>query len=431
MGSITGQKQRITKRVVEVLKPGQTVWDTDAIGFGVRRQTKAKVYVFKGRIHGQQRWFTIGKHGQANKDGQPWNPERARRRARAIAGQIADGRNPASERDALKDDILVSELCDIYIEAAERGEIVTKIGRPKTKATLATDKGRIERHIKPLIGKKVARGLTVSDIKKLQADIAVGKTKADVKTRKQGRAIVTGGKGTASRTVGLLGGILTFGVEKGALDSNPVHAITRYKDQMRERFLTGEELARIGQEIQTALEAGANPYAVAALRLLILTGKRKSEVLGLTDAQVDIHFGFFRLPDGKGGHRTTPIGAPALEVLVNIPRVAGNPYYIVGSKPGSHLDDVGPHWRKIRKRAGIEDVTVHDLRHAFASVGVNSKESLMIVGALLGHRDPKTTQRYAHLADDPVRDAADSISRKIEAAMSGKSGEVVKLNRRT
>ncbi|MEO5345833.1 MAG: site-specific integrase [Magnetococcus sp. YQC-9] len=238
---------------------------------------------------------------------------------------------------------------------------------------------------------------------------------------------MTGGPGTATRCMGLLGAIFTFAVERGLREDNPVHGVKKFTGQKRERFMTGEELTRLGEALQEAEQNGTNPVAIAALRLLLLTGMRRGEVLTLQWAHVDIERGCLRLPDSKTGAKVVHLGAAALELLSGLPRIQGNPFCFPGAIEGQPLVGLPRIWRKIRERAGLEDVRIHDTRHGFASVGVMSGMGLPVVGALLGHKTPNMTARYAHLADDPVKLAADRISGQIAAALNGNKGEVVPM----
>lgn len=416
-------ERRITKRLVDAIQPDKIVWDSDVSGFGVRRQRMAKVYVLKTRIAGRVRWFSIGQHGS------PWTPELARREAKRILGEIAAGRDPATSRDTDRAAGTVAELCDAYLAVAPT-RVLKKSGRPKKPSTLATDRGRIERHIKPLLGRLQVRSVTDQDVKRFLADVAAGKTAADVRTGPRGRAIVEGGEGTATRTVGLLGGIFAFAVEKGLRPDNPVRGVTRYRDRNAERYLSATELARLGQTLADAEREGENPMAIAAVRLLIFTGARKSEILTTQWDHVDAERGYLRLPDSKTGAKLIPLGAPALDVLAKLPHLSGNPYILPGDKPGAFYKALPKAWARIRARAKLGDVRLHDLRHSFASVGAAAGDSLIVIGALLGHRDAKTTARYAHLGDDPIKSAANRIAGTIAAAMGSVSGEIVPLPKR-
>ena len=404
--------QHITKRTVDSLMSGGLVWDSEVKGFGVRCQRAAKTFVLKMRIGGLQRWITIGRHGS------PWTVAMARQEAIRLLGEKAAGRDPAEARDQAKREPSVAELCDLYLAEG---------CATKKPSTIATDKGRIERHIKPLLGRKRVRAVTKGDVQRFLHDVASGRTATDVKTGKQGRTIVKGGKGTATRTVGLLGGIFAFAVDRGLRPDNPVRGVKRFKDRKSERFLSFAELTRLGETLTVMEREGENLSAIAAIRLLSLTGARKSEILSLKWGHVDFERACVRLPDSKTGAKVIPLGAPALELLASLPHLEGNPYVLPGTKIGAHLVGLPRAWERIKSRAGLKDVRLHDLRHSFASVAAGAGDSLILIGALLGHRDQATTQRYAHLSNDPLRAAADRISGRIAAAMRGDAGGDVEI----
>ena len=431
-----------------------TIWDTEIKGLGLRVNSDGtKTYVLKYVFQGKQRWYTIGKHGS------PLTPDKARTEAIKLMGLAKSGIDPAEAKKAERStQMTVSNLCDEYLEAALAGRILTKDDQPKKASTLATDKGRIERHIKPLLGRKAVCDIDGNDIKNFMHNVAEGKTKKDVKTGKRGRAIVKGGAGTATRTVGLLGGIFSYAVDKGIRSDNPVRGIKRFKGEKRERFLSAKEWGRLGTALSTSEDAWAaheearaawvecgkqspapkrpdeaeNPVAIAAIRLLVLTGARKSEVLGLQWSWVDFETGCLRLPDSKTGAKIIQMGAPALELLSTVPRLEKNPHVFPGEKRGSHLIGLPKIWERVNQRAVLRGVRLHDLRHSFAAVGASAGNSLLMIGALLGHRDAKSTQRYAHLGDDPLKAAADRIAGNISAALDSREpAEVVELTNRS
>ncbi len=415
-------KAKITKRSVEAARPGKRdtfLWDTELTGFGLKvTPAGTRVYILQYRIGGRLRRYTIGKHGS------PWTPEEARREAARLRGSIAAGTDPAEAKADSRRDITVRQLCELYLSEG----CTTK--RP---STLATDRSNIERHIKPLLGRKAVRAVTRADIERLQRDVAAGKTAADIRTGPRGRAIVQGGKGTAARSVALLGAIFTFAVKWGIRADSPVKGVALFKGRKRQRFLSASELARLGDALAAAEQEGVNPVAVAAIRLLAMTGCRKSEILGSRWEWVDFERGCLRLPDSKTGAKVVPLGAPALELLASLPRVEDNPHVLPGEKSGGHFVGLPKVWERVRERAGLNDVRLHDLRHSFASVAVAGGDSLYLVGKVLGHRQSRTTEGYAHLADDPLRAVADRTSAHIAAAMnSGDKGgaEVVALPKR-
>jgi integrase len=216
-----------------------------------------------------------------------------------------------------------------------------------------------------------------------------------------------------------LGGIFSYALSRGYCDRNPVKGVQPFRDGKQERFLSPAELERLGKALTAAELEGGNKIAIAAIRLLILCGCRKSEVLKLKWSYVDHSHSCLRLPSSKTGAKVVPLGAAALALFETLPRLADNPHVFPGAKAGGHLVGVPRILEGIRRRANLHNVRLHDLRHSFASAGAAGGLSLPLIGALLGHKDTKTTQRYAHLADDALKAAADRISATIEAAMAG------------
>ena len=402
---------KITKRAVDAAPSGNRVawvWDSEVKGFGLKVTPGGqKIYVVQYRTGGREtamRRYTIGKHGS------PWTPETARHEAIGIKARVAQGEDPATQKLAARNDMTVNELCDVYFA---QPIIITKRGTPKKASSLKTDTSNISRHVRPLLGPKRLGSLARLDIERLQIDIASGKTAADVKTKKQGRAMVRGGKGTAARTVAVFVAILEFGVSIGALADNPGRGVMLFKANEKERFLSETEQLRLGDALERAQTGGTNPSAIAAIRLLALTGCRKSEILGLRWRDVDFDRGLLLLPDTKTGRKTFPLARPVVDYIASLPRVEGNPYVLPGNVEKGHLVGLQKIWMRIRAATGLDDVRLHDLRHSFASVGTGEGDSLQVIGRLLGHSKITTTQRYAHLSLDPIRDAAERIGGRI------------------
>lgn len=356
----------------------------------------------KGR-RGVTRRYTIGRV-----DALPL--PKAREEAAKIRALATLKRDPAGEKAARRRENTVSELCDLYLEEG----VATKKA-----STLATDRGRIERHIKPLLGRRILTEITNADVERFMRDVASGKTEADIKTKKRGRAIVEGGKGTATRTVGLLGGIFSFAIRRKLRLDNPVRGVKRYPDRKGERFLSAKELGMLGEALRNHEARGANASAIAIIRLLTFTGARKSEIAALRWTELDIERSCLRLADSKTGAKVIPLGPPALAILSTLECAGESPFVFPAESGKGPFQGTEKVWRKVRKTAGLGDVRLHDLRHSFASVGLASGDILPMIGKLLGHADVKTTARYAHLADDPVKAAAKRISGTIAAAMNG------------
>jgi integrase len=304
--------------------------------------------------------------------------------------------------------VTMAELCDLYLAEGCTG---------KKPSTILMDRSRVERHVKPLVGAKEVVSLTRGDLEQLMADIARGRSAIDEKTKKQGRAIVTGGKGTATRVMGMVGAMLNFAVARGLRPDNPAVGVKRFPDRKMERFLSSEEMQQLAASFSAAEARGDNLFALAAIRLLALTAARKGEILNLRWEWVHLERACLGLPDSKTGAKVIPLGSPAVDILKTLPRVKGNCHVIVGAVSGRPLVGLQKIWARIRAEAGMPDLRLHDLRHHFISTGASAGESLYILGRVAGHRQANTTQRYAHLADDPVRQTAERISTAISIAL--------------
>ena len=415
---------KLTKRTVGAIVPSDHpafYFDTDLKGFGLKvtpSGVKTFVVEYRPGVGGrgtQKRRVTLGRYGALA-------PDEARELAKGMLGRVHAGADPANDKAKARAELTFDKVCDLYL--ADGCET-------KKASTIATDKGRIERHIKPLLGKKRVGEISRTDVEKFMRDVANGKTAADVKTKSRGRAIVEGGKGTATRTVGLLGGIMSFAVSRQLRADNPVRGVKRYADKKGQTFLNAAELAKIGAALTGLESEGANPSAVAIIRLLAFTGARKSEIAGLRWSEVDLERGYLRLGDSKTGAKVIPIGAPACQVLATVAAIEGSDFVFPASAGSSHFQGVEKVWRAVRTAAGFPALRLHDLRHSFASIGLARGDALAVIGAILGHADVKTTSRYAHLADDPVKNAANEISISVQAAFAGRSSaEIVPIGRK-
>ena len=231
----------------------------------------------------------------------------------------------------------------------------------------------------------------------------------------------------ANRTLAVLSKFFNWAEKHGLRPdgSNPCRHIEKYRESRRERFLSEAELARLGDALREAEKHdSATPWTIAAIRLLLFTGARLSEVLTLEWHHVDTERGLLMLRDSKTGRKAIRLNYPARQVLDSVPRLEGNPFVICGDRTGQHLVNLQKPWRRIRKAAKLDDVRIHDLRHSFASVAASDGQSLVIIGKMLGHSQPATTARYAHLADDPVQAASEVVGARIAAAIDGtKLGE--------
>ncbi|MBJ7409976.1 MAG: tyrosine-type recombinase/integrase [Phenylobacterium sp.] len=428
---------RIGRRAVEAAKPKAAVyrlWDNELKGFGLRVSPKGvKTYFVwyragEGRA-AQRREYTIARHGEMT-------PDEARTEAGKVLGRVRLGQDPQANRHRARGDINIAALCDLYLKDG----VATK-----KESTLVSDKARIRAHIKPLIGRRPVSAFTSAEAAKFMRDIAAGKSAAAAKpsrkalrakglrgkalakidTRKRNDPAARGGKGTATRTLGLLGAIFAFAVREGMRADNPVRGVERFKDNKAQRFLSAEELARLTAAINAAEAEGLNRHGLNVIRLLTLTGARKGEIEGLRWSEVDFERVCLRLADSKTGARIVPLGAAALSAFEALPRCKASAFvFPAQGDPKRHYVGTPKVWEKVRAAAGLSDVRLHDLRHTFASFGVAGGLSLPLIAAILGHRDVKTTQQYAHLSDSPVKAAADRTAAAIDGAMQGRTADV-------
>jgi integrase len=413
---MSDKRQKLSRKLVEGLDPGpkdRFLWDSEVVGFGVRvRPGGHRGYILQYRFAGRARQYQIGGHGS------PWTVETARDRAKVLQGLVASGEDPQESKNGSRRELTVAQLCDLYLAEG----LATR--KPTSVASATSN---IENHIKPLIGTRRAGLITRQDVDLVLASVAAGKTRRTAATaKKRGLSIVKSGKGAANSAVVTLSAAMGFAVARGIRHDNPAFRVRRFPEKKLERFLSPAEIARLGEALAAAEAVGVMPAsAIAAIRLLVLTGCRKNEVLTLKPAHVDRHHRCLRLPDSKTGHKIVHVGAPALKVIDDIcPEGADREYVLPGEWGTGHFVNLQRPWEKIRSAAGLDDVRLHDLRHAFASLGAATGDSLLVIGALLGHRSAKTTHRYAHLAEHPVKDAADRISAEMSRLLGDDALEV-------
>jgi len=396
---------RLTKREVDKHKPkgrDYFVWDDQLPGFGVRVfASGAKSYLVQYRQGGRTRRATIGKHGV-------FTPEQARLQAKILLGDVAKGGDPAEDRFIKHKDPTVSALIDLYLKEGPQT-------RPNKKASSwEADTRNLYNHVRPLLGNRKLRSLKKSDVQRFQADVTSGKTKRKAeKTKPRGKSVVRGGASVGARATATLRAMLSFAVERGLLPHNPASGVQLNKGRRMERFLSPEELKELGKVLAKEEHKTEHIWVVAAIRLLILTGCRKGEVLNLKWSHVDLERCVLRLPDSKTGAKIVPIGQPVIDLLEKLPRLAGSEYVLPSVKSDGPLVGLQKAWEGIRAKAKLGDVRLHDLRHSFASIAVAGGASLYMVGKILGHKDTRTTQLYAHLADDPVKATTDNTSQEI------------------
>ncbi len=409
------RKKRIGLKEIRALKPGEIVWDDAVGGFHARRQqSKTVSYIVVYRTaEGRQRWQTIGRHGS------PWTPDTARAAAKRILGHVAEGADPAAEKSSKRNAKTVAELCDLYLVDANAGRLLTRRKTAKRRSTIETDRGRIESHIKPLLGRRAVAAVTREDIEAFMHDVAEGKTAKRVKTeKKRGLSHVRGGKGTASRTTGLLGGIFSYAVRHRMRADNPVHGVMRFADGQRKRRLSDGEYKVLGNSLRKAEEADIWPPAIAAARFLALTGWRSGEALGLRWNEIDFPRRTATLPDTKTGLSIRPLSRAACAALRKVTRLNDTDLVFPATRSDVRMTGFPKLWARIAKLGKLpKDVTPHTLRHSFASLAGDLGYSELTIAVLVGHKGHSITSRYVHSADAVLLAAADAVARRTSELM--------------
>jgi len=325
------------------------------------------------------------------------------------------GNDMAVARDKARVADTVADLVRVWL--GEAAHLNRRTGAARSERSLAGEVGRIEAHVLPLLGSRRLADVSRADIERFRDQVARGATRATRKTKLRGRARVRGGPGTAARTVRLLSSIFAFAVDRRLVPDNPCRGVRLAPARAMDRFLSSEELARLGEALRRFESEGGHPSSAAIIRLLALTGARRSEITGLRWSEVDLEHGLLRLATTKTGPKTILLSPGACAVLAAQLPHSGSDFVFPASHGKTPHGNLGRAWAGIRIRADLKDVRLHDLRHTFASFGAAGGFGLPVIGALLGHRQPATTARYAHLADDPVRRAAYRIGNEIGDAM--------------
>ncbi len=378
---------KLSKRVVDALaveKGDAVFWDRELPGFGVRvYATGRKNYVVqtRGPASGPRR-ASIGRHGDISADA-------ARREAAVVIDRIKRGEDPHPPEPAPEP--TVADLAERYMRAH-----VEVNCRPNT---VEVFRRVVDLYIVPELGELALSAVERSHVSALHHKLRDKPYQAN-------------------QTVSVLAKMFKLAEAWGMTPPrrNPCRSVRRYKERRRERFLTPEEYRRLGEVLEEA-EADGSVLAsgIAAIRLLLLTGCRKNEIVTLRWDDVDRTAGELRIADAKTGARRVPL-TPAVEaVLAGIPRLKDNPWVIAGQNPEDHLKNLDGIWLRLRARAGLEDVRIHDCRHSYASRALALGEGLPMIGKLLGHHKVTTTARYAHLARDTEKASAVKVGGSIGA----------------
>jgi integrase len=341
----------------------------------------------------------------------------ARHRAELLRGEISGGADPQAQRKAHRAAPTLGQLCEFYLE---------DIAARKKPATLELYSHYLRTLLPVSLQSKKAEMLTVADVAEVHRTI--GRTRPV----------------TANRVLVTISGVYTFGGRHGHTPDrlNPARGIEKFREENRERYLSNDELARLGNALRVGETDGLpwsdrerrkhgrkeadrksqlSPHVVGAIRLLIFTGCRLREILHLRWSEVDLERGMLFLPDSKTGRKTVVLNANALQILQAVPRVGTGEFVILGDSLTKPRRDLKRPWEMVRRYAGLSDVRIHDLRHTHASVGAGAGLGLPIIGKLLGHKHHDTTQRYAHLDNDPLRRASERIGTELAAALGEES----------
>ncbi len=380
-------RRSISRRTVEALKVEKDTvfWDRDLPGFGIRVYASGtKMYVVQSRTKGKSVRVTVGRHGVISAD-------EARRRAARIVNRIKAGEDPIPEP-------LPARLAGGPTVAGLAARYMEKHVAVRCKASTAEGiRGLLGKYILPEFGKLPLLAVERERVAAFHVRL-------------------NGVPYAANRAVALMSRMYAMAADWEMVPdgTNPCRSVRKYPTRGRERFLTDTEFRRLGEVLgEAATKGGVSVHAVAAIRLLMLTGCRKSEILSLQWTDIDLEAGELRLRESKTGPRAVPLSPPAAKVLAELPRVPGNPWVIPGQKPDTHMTNLDDPWRIVRERAGVENVRIHDCRHSFASRALALGESLPVIAKLLGHSQIRTTARYAHLARDSVRAAAARVAASI------------------
>lgn len=408
---------KLTKRAVDaadVRGRDYFLWDDDLPGFGLRVFASGKhSYLIQYGAGGRTRRYTIGPHGV-------WTAETARQEAKIQLGRVAHGDNPSEERHVDLKAMTISTLCELYRQDLDAGLILGKGGRPKKPSTIATDINRMERHILPLIGARRVKDLTKADIAKVLKDIMTGKTRVPAKGEEPGgKAVVRGGAGAAARTVGLLGGILTYAVDAGIVDHNPAHGVRKPRDNVHSRRLSEVEYRLLGRMLREAALDERYATTIDIIRLIALTGCRRSEIISLRWSEVDIEASCLRLADSKEGASVRPIGLGVVEALEAQRNDRRGTYVFPAPGTDGAFGSFPLRWKQLFSDTPLADVTPHVLRHSFASLANDLGFTEATIAALVGHSKGSVTGNYIHTLDTALIMAADTISGYIEGLLNG------------
>jgi integrase len=424
------KKVKLTKTVVDALKPGKTpyvVKDAATPGLMVRvAPSGEKHFYVYFRCAGVQRKPSLGAY-----DSRTFNVDAARAEAERYVYHAKRGRDLSAEKQEGRMAETVAELAEAFLKAPKAGR---RGKAERAEKTVTEYQRQLKLHILPAWGKKKVAAIKRMDVEHLHERLSTAR-KVAFKRSDTGAeyARILGGKGGANRVLALVKAMFAFAEDRGIIPpgSSPSSRVAFHEERPIKRYLTGDELRRLGEAIATVeAEGHTTPFALAAIRLLIYTGARKDEILSLKWDFIDAESGRLRLPTSKTGEKTISLNRPAADVLAQLAtmRTAGSPWVIEGHVANERLKNLQAPWDRVRKLANLPDLRIHDLRHLFGGTGAALGLGLTTVGALLGHRRAETTLRYSDLAPDPLANAAERIGEALLEAMDKGRARVVELN---
>jgi integrase len=407
---------KLIKRTVDNAVPREVryfVWDSELKGFALRvAPTGTKTYIVRYRPRGlgakaPKRFVVLGRHG-------PLTPDEARARARALLGAVAAGQDPAKAPPPAPEAMTVAGLIDLFLDEHVRAK--------RKSGTASGYAIALNNYVRVHFGQKSVFDLSASDLGRLHH-------------------LSRDRPYQANRMLAVVASMYGFAAKRELVPrgTNPAEGIERYRESSRERYLSMEELSRLGETLRLAETTGLpwrtaadkpaskhlpsaerqttllSPEVVLAFRLLLLTGARLREILHLEWRHVDLERGLLLLPDSKTGRKTIVLSSLVVGLLRDAARQGE--YVIPGASAEHPRSDLKKPWLAIQRHAGLQGVRLHDLRHTFASVGAGASLGLPVVGKLLGHSQPATTARYAHLDADPLRRATNVIGEALQFAL--------------